>query len=215
MGALKEKLEEFESQIKGITNEEGLQNKFEELAKELINNFCIKCGEKKYFFAEIEFYYYDKVNFNKEWNWETYPRNDKDAGDLFFHYSGVDICFDSHFKDGRFGGILIRSLYDKDINKYITGPTVCANELLNSCSKFKKMPEIEYEINECVVKHTNRYGIQQYGNEELCFYDSRLLEKCTNKFEKAKWDYDKNNNGRNPHLTDFPRTYSRFKKQNK
>lgn len=211
MKKLIEVLKEFESQIKGITNEEDIQNKFEELAKELINHFYIKCGEKKYCFAEIEFYYYDKDNFNKKWNWETYPRNDKDAGDLFFHYSGVDICFDSHFNDGRFGGILIRSLYYKD--KYITGPTVCANELLNSCSKFKKMPEIEYEknINECVVNHTNRYGIQQYGNEELCFYDSRLLEKCTNKFENAKWDYDKKKNGENPKLTSYTRTYNRFK----
>ena len=39
-------LKEFESQIKGITNEEDIQNKFEELAKELINHFYIKCGEK-------------------------------------------------------------------------------------------------------------------------------------------------------------------------
>ena len=211
MGTLKEKLEEFEKQIVGIANDDDLQKKFEELAKELINNFYIKCDKKEYFFAEIEFYYYDKVNFNKEWNWETYPRNDKDAGDLFFHYSGVDICFDSHFKDGRFGGILIRSLYDKDINRYITGPTVCSNEILNSCSK--SLPEIKYkeEVFQCDVEPIKRYGIQQYGNEELCFYDSRLLNRCYNKFEKVKWDFDKKNKGENPKLTDYPRTYSRFK----
>ena len=48
METLKEKLEEFEKQIKGITNEDNLQKKFETLAKELINNFYIKCDTKNY-----------------------------------------------------------------------------------------------------------------------------------------------------------------------
>ena len=140
---------------------------------------------------------------------------------MFFHYSGCDICFnsviDEEKNDVRFGGILIRSLYDKNIDKYITGPTVCSNEILNSCSKSKKMPEIEYEANvfKCEVIPIKRYGIQQYGKEELGFFDSRLLNRTYNKFEKIKWDFDKKNNGKNPKLTDYPRAYSRFNESNK
>ena len=194
-------------------NGETVQETFSEIAKNLFNNFCIKCGEKTFYFAEIEFYYYDKDTHNQKWNRETYPRTKKDAGDLFFHYSGCDICFDSDFEKGRFGGILIRSLYDKKEDKYITGPTVCANEILNSCSKSKEWPKIEYSehIHNYDIKQIKRYGIPQFGNEQLCFYDSELRNKCSNKFEKAKWDFDKNNDGKNPKLMDFTRSYNRFK----
>ena len=202
-------------------NGKTIEEKFETIAKGLINNFYINCDNKDYYFAEIEFYYYDKVNFNEKWNRETYPRTDKEAGDLFFHYSGCDICFKSvineEINDVKFGGILIRSLYDKVIDKYITGPTVCANEILNSCSKSRRMPDIKYkeQVYNCEVKSIERYGITQYENEELCFYDSRLPNRCSNKFENIKWDFDKKNDGKNPKLTDYTRTYSRFNKSNK
>lgn len=84
----------------------GFQDKCKEIAKKLLENYCIEYGEKKYYyFAEIEFYYYDKERWNDEWNEKTYPRDKKDAGDFFFHYSGVDICFNSKFEEGKFGGI--------------------------------------------------------------------------------------------------------------
>lgn len=193
-------------------NGKSIEKKFEEIAKNLIRNFYIQCGEKNYCFAEIEFYYYDSVNYNQEWNRETYPRKDKKAGDLFFHYSGCDICFDSDFEEGKgkFGGILIRSLYDKTENRYITGPTVCANEILNCCSKSKTWPSIHHKngINECEIPNP----IKRYGIEDvlLCYYDKRILQNCTNKFENAKWDFDKKNDGKSPKLTDFTRSYSRF-----
>ena len=201
--ALQEPLEE--------NNGKSIEEKFEVIAKNLIHNFYIKCGRKNYFFAEIEFYYYDRDNFNQEWNRETYPRTDKKAGDLFFHYSGCDICFDSDFEKGKFGGILIRSLYDKTENRYITGPTVCANEILNCCSTLRLWPIIHPAegINECEIPNP----IKRYGIEDvlLCYYDKRLLNKCTNKFKKAKWDFDKKNDGKSPKLTDFTRSYNRFK----
>ncbi len=80
-----------------------IQNRCFQIAKTLFENYCIVCGDKVYRFAEIEFYYYKKEesgnnNFDKDWNKETYPRN-KDAGSFFFHYSGVDICFQCHYDD--------------------------------------------------------------------------------------------------------------------
>ncbi len=204
--ALQEPLEE----INGKTIEE----KFEVIAKNLIHNFFIQCGEKNYYFAEIEFYYYDKNNYNQKWNWETYPRTNKEAGDLFFHYSGVDICFDSSFDEGKFGGILIRSLYDVTEKKYITGPTICANEILNSCSKSKIWPIIikKEDVCQCEIPDPiKRYGIE---DECLCFYNKKLLDKCTAKeshYEKfVTWDFDKKNNGQHPQIVERPRYYRRF-----
>ena len=119
-----------------------IQTVFEDIAEKLMKKFCLQCDEKKYYFAEVEFYYYDKECFNEEWNWVTYPRTNKKAGDLFFHYSGFDICFDSRFDDGKFGGILIRSLKEEN-DTYITGPSVCLLEVLNTCSESGKLPIIK------------------------------------------------------------------------
>jgi len=190
--------------FEGLTNEnkKEFQNKCSEIAENLFNNFCIQCGEngeeKYYKFAEIEFYYYNKENLNQKWNEKTYPRTNKDAGDLFFHYSGVDICFDSKFDNGIFGGILIRSLKDNQ-GKYITGPSVCMLEILNACSKSERMPKLVSPKKEkCEIGGPiERYGIEQKDDLPLCFYDKNLFEKYTSKdnyketFENATWDYAK------------------------
>ena len=140
------------------------------IAEELFSNYCVKCGNKYFRFAEIEFYYYKKEksganNFDAAWNKETYPRN-ADAGDFFFHYSGVDICFQSRFDDsksekgnedlGEFGGILIRSLLDGD--KILAGPLFCANAMLNVCKEH--MPELVQAVPKTyVLEKTTRCGI--------------------------------------------------------
>ena len=50
-----------------------------------------------------------------KWQEVTYPRNDYQGGQLFYHLSGIDICFDSHYKnnEAKFGGILIRAIKDE------------------------------------------------------------------------------------------------------
>jgi hypothetical protein len=168
---------------------------FELLANKLIRNYCIKCGDTEYRFAEIEFYYYkdDNNSLNNEWNQKTYPRN-ANAGNLFFHYSGVDICFESNINDGYFGGILIRSLLDDKRKRYITGPLLCANEILNSCSSKKVWPKIEPTSKlKCEIGVTKRYGITYSSNntfdDKLCYFEKRLKETLKNTFEDVMWDY--------------------------
>ena len=162
----------------------GIQNRCFIIAKTLFENYSIVCGDKVYRFAEIEFYYYkkeesDKNNFDKDWNRETYPRN-KDAGDLFFHYSGVDICFQCHYDDidknneyGEFGGILIRSL--RDGTKIFAGPLFCANLMLNACKEH--MPTLQKgDCQQCTLVSATRFGISSDKNQEkdkelfLCYY---------------------------------------------
>lgn len=198
----------------------GFQDKCKEIAKKLLENYCIEYGEKKYYyFAEIEFYYYDKERWNDEWNEKTYPRDKKDAGDFFFHYSGVDICFNSKFEEGKFGGILIRSLKDKNGN-FITGPSVCMLEILNTCFEQKTNPILVKRKNEgCSFSEQPiaRYGITYKDKQEdkkLCFYDERLKEKLTNEFENATWDYSKKKNGEVKGIKKITRYYKkRFETQ--
>lgn len=167
---------------------------FKEIANELIRNYVIECGNERYRMAEIEFYYYDCVHLNSEWNEKTYPRTDKEAGTLFFHYSGFDICFPSSYKKGIFGGILIRSLWRESDKQYITGPLLCANEILNSCSAFEKWPNIIHsEKWDCTILSCKRFGIE-YTNDlhykdSLCFYDKNIITHNKNRFSNASWDY--------------------------
>lgn len=100
----------------------GLEEKFDEIAKILLTKTKIVKGEKnsenykEYYITDIEFYLYCDGHEDII----TYPRS-CEAGDWFFHDSGVDISFGSNssFKDGKakipdnnsfFGGILLRGI---------------------------------------------------------------------------------------------------------
>lgn len=127
------------------------QNTCSNIARDLFNKYCIKCGNRTFYFAEVEFYYFDQTRFNKDWNNVTYERKEA-AGKLFYHLSGVDICFKSDLKKdknkqkiGYGGGILIRSLWEKTGNdkRIVTvGPLTCVNKILNAC-KGDNMPKFE------------------------------------------------------------------------
>lgn len=175
---------------------DGFKKKCETIAKSLFCNYCINCDGIKFFFAEVEFYYWHKKNWNEKWNRVTYPRICA-AGTLFYHLSGIDICFNSYYneeeldKDAMFGGILIRSIRDEE-NNIIAGPWNCMLKLLNAC-RGGNMPKIEASKEPCndenVIKGTYRSLGKEDQIEEieiaekesltLCFYDSSI--------HKDKW----------------------------
>ena len=163
-------------------DENGFINKCSDIAEKLLNNYCILCGEKKYHFAEVEFYYFDQNRFNGKWNEITYERNGH-ACELFYHLSGVDICFDGYLKKnkgkdkektGYGGGILIRSIWIKENNERIItiGPLTCVNKMLNAC-KNGEMPKLsrlhESEQDNFIPSETYRY----LGNKDF----KAILEK--------------------------------------
>ena len=168
----------------GISNYESFKAKCRDIASKLFNNYGIKCNNKNFRLAEIEFYYYDseqylKDRINLKWQKVTYPRNDYKGGELFYHLSGIDICFDSQYngKSGKFGGILIRSI--KDGNMIIAGPLNCKDEILNTC-KNGKMPKLKKvsEKQEIELEQTYR-SLGKTGtdiHDGLCFFD-RILVK--------------------------------------
>ena len=179
-----------------------INGKVEEIAKELFCNYYIDCNGKKFYFAEIEFYYwqsdeFDK-GFNQEWNRVTYPRNKK-AGQLLFHLSGVDICFKSSYKEenleepAKFGGILIRSIKKDENNEVIAGPWNCMLKILNECDG-KTMPQIKklkesLDIEENIKSTYRALGKDDIDKEKvnplkLCFYDSSIPQKdWSNKYK--------------------------------
>ena len=163
-----EKLNEI-SQLK----ERGdIQAYFDDLADYLFHHVAIKAGDDTFTFIEVEFYYYQKGKDGKKGIFEgerifncTYPRTRK-AGQFFWHYSGLDICFESsdEEKEEHFGGILIRSLMKKGKeekkDEVIAGPMRCSNELMNS-SKNELPSLIDYEANsDKKLASTLRYGIK-------------------------------------------------------
>ena len=174
---------------------------FKRIAAELINNYCINCNGKEFYLAEIEFYYYqDNSNgiMNKPWNMVTYARTGKKVGELFYHLSGVDICFDSYYENGsaQFGGILIRSVIDEG-NKLITGPLNCKNLLLNACNDhMPKLERIKKRIGpkDCCLSTRRLLGKKDMENKidypfNLCFYDGNIKDWNTDN----DW-YDKKTN---------------------
>lgn len=182
---------------------------FKRIAEDLINNYCINCDGKEFYLAEIEFYYYQD-NMKEPWNMVTYARTGKNAGELFFHLSGVDICFDSSYENGsaHFGGILIRSVIDEE-KKLVTGPLNCKDLFLNTCSN--RMPILERikkrigHKNHCLStrrllgKKDMAENIDDSFN--LCFYDGNIkdwntinerYDKKTNLIKRFQKKYDIN-----------------------
>ena len=207
---MKELKEILTNPLSGLDKDDldGVKERFHKRAKTLFENYGLKCGDKIFRFAELEFYYYKNDesgdnNWDATWNRETYPRN-KDAGELFFHYSGVDICFQCHFNEkekdneyGEFGGILIRSLLDDD--KIIAGPLFCVNTMLNECKG--QMPElVSVPSQTFTFETTTRCGIksdlkQEKGKElYLCYYTTSVNNKnlqWDKASERIAWDKSK------------------------
>jgi hypothetical protein len=139
------------------------QKLFDSIAKYVLSNLVIKVGNTTYIPVEIELYYRNSKVDKKESFKRTYNR-DCQAGELFLHYSGLDICFVSDKNTKCCGGILIRSLIKptQQEQKVIPGPLRCANELLNNCFKQKTLPKISVEKNDIKkgIYKTIRQGIE-------------------------------------------------------
>lgn len=211
----------MENPFEGLTKDE-FQDKCSEIAQELFCNHCINCNGKKFYFAEIEFYYWDKDNWNEKWNRATYPRK-AEATDLFFHLSGVDICFKSFYDEeklddeAKFGGILIRAIRDEE-DKITTGPWNCMLKMLNEC-KGGQMPQIN-DLKTACNKENIKKTYRSLGEKDteaekeiamnkehplnLCFYDNRYLNIANrDNFKTKKIALNKNSGKLNPSTSSY------------
>ena len=158
---------------------------FDDLAKALMSKYVIKKGNVIYEFAEIEFYLFHNGQ-NEHIDTSVYPRECK-AGTLFYHYSGVDIAFETCINESNvtFGGILIRSLVKKNDPKtdgeIIAGPLRCKDELLNGegpieITALQTPIDIDSELWKC-----RRQGVSRGGKQE------KLYRYYRNR-DKGDWD---------------------------
>ena len=173
----------FKNPFEGLSNYESIQDKCAEIARELFSNYHLACGNETFRFAEIEFYYYDRAMYLKDknlnkWQEVTYPRDNYQGGQLFYHLSGIDICFDSHYKnnEGKFGGILIRAIKDNS-GLIIAGPLNCKDEILNAC-KNGEMPKLIEVSGKQEIEPAQTYrSLGKTGTDThdgLCFYDASI-----------------------------------------
>lgn len=117
---------------------------FSKIAELLLINFAIVKGTDKSEIVEIEFYLFTPSHPDVI----TYPRI-TEAGQWFFHQSGVDITFKSDGK--RYGGILIRGIKQiESIGKRrpILGPLKCMDALWDKFDAFnpqgQDIPHLEF-----------------------------------------------------------------------
>ncbi len=180
-------------------NVESINNAFFEKAQELMRNYCIASGDEIFYLAEVEFYYFEKDKWCDDWNHVTYARDGYGAGALFYHLSGIDICFESDCVKGVFGGILIRSILNKNESNIITGPLKCKDVILNAC-KNGNMPSIK-PLDKPVdfdVKPACRFlGKTETKKEKglgykLCFYINRPID-CWKHITEKKYKIVSNN----------------------
>lgn len=149
--------------IPRILSTPNIENELERIARVLMNEFYIYNGTYKYRPVEIEFYIYHKDLHADE---HVYKRDKKGAGDLFYHYSGFDICFESSFYEGFFGGILIRAIERVEDNTFWGGPLVCKNEVLNTAKEKCKL--IDADKKEYIsLPSTERKGIKKSNEMDL------------------------------------------------
>ena len=159
--------------LKSLKKIEDFQKYFDELAKYIFGHVGIVIGDSsskqiKYYLEEIEFYYNNSIIEEEEITYTSKDKKEKkekkekknyfsctykrkrDAEQLFWHYSGVDICFQSD--DKCYGGILIRSLTKeytnqdgKLVRELIAGPLRCANDIINQCieNKINTIPRVD------------------------------------------------------------------------
>ena len=168
---------DFENSLKGnVLNNyasiEDFQVYYDDIAKYIFGNVAVVISEGNnrtiYYLDEIEFYYnnlsQEKIdsakgvkgkNITEEekryiYHFSCTYKRDKEANQLFWHYSGVDICFQSFMDRNCYGGILIRSLTKEYIDnkgevvrELIAGPLRCSNELMNQSILLNCVPHIE------------------------------------------------------------------------
>ena len=172
----------------------------ESIAEGIICHSYIDNGsDTKYIPIEIEFYYHSpRLPFKQDENYEkdhiTYPRDIKESGKLLYHYSGIDICFqskNSESEGSEFGGILIRSLLKiKDNNEEIIyGPLCCKDVLLNEANK---LPSLEYPADNCNeynLTASKRVGISNENTDLNLRYYAKEYETKEKASVSKRWAY--------------------------
>lgn len=181
-------LNELEQALKNITIVGGCVN-FREIGKALLCDCVIVKGRTEYRIREIEFYLF-RPDYQ---DYVAYPRT-CNAGDWFFHNSGVDIAFQSKSstpkadpKTDCFGGVLIRTvecIKGKNEKRLFDGPIKVVNELFDQFSAIepsRDAPRLEFRMN--CFPDEDRIPESRYNIPALSELDQRFIKRFVGNYE--------------------------------
>lgn len=193
--------------LEGVTDYE---EAFKKIADALLNRFAIRKGDNYYRFVEIEFYHSktdeDTYRENNVERTLTYKRK-ANAGEWFFHPSGVDITFAS---DGNcnYGGILIRSIVMN--SNFFCGPYRVEDELFGKFNAFESPNDFPQIVAHHFSKENfnviTRWGIkpEKFPNDFKKLYgyclpntfwtweSMKYSTEGRKQYQAYPWDYKKN-----------------------
>lgn len=162
--------------------EDKIDEDFQRIANDLLNEWVLKVEDSLYRITEIEFYYKDDC---KEHD-DSYIHGhllQRQIGKWYFHGSGIDITFGN---DGAYGGILIRAISNIQSKEYIYGPLVCVQELFknfptifNREINFGLIPAEENLFEKEKLIRAPRVGLNPQKDPEMCgrFYRFLVMPK--------------------------------------
>ena len=146
-----------------------IDQSFDAIAKELINEHVLIVNDQEFHFTEIEFYYF---NIGHE---DIYThRHLRRAGEWRIHNQGLDITLEGN--NEKDGGILIRGL--EQYGKYINGPIKALGVLFESMGSVVNTSSIVLSkrnpVNNQIIK-TFRHIPNKIQNKDFHFKKYRYL----------------------------------------
>ncbi|MGE0018967.1 MAG: hypothetical protein AB7S72_04825 [Draconibacterium sp.] len=170
--------------------EDKIEESFDRIANELMNNWLLKIGSKIFRIAEIEFYYKSESH-NDPYTHEHVLQKEKEK--WYFHGSGIDITFGAN---ETFGGILIRAIRNIKDGNYIYGPLNCVTEIFNTIGNIHDIEksfgliasrENNIEIEPEIPIAAPRVGLNPLKDKTYseCYYRFLIMPKCKHA-EKTK-----------------------------
>lgn len=147
------------STLKESTN---LEHEFAQLAKKILLENSLVVGKKEYHLLEIEFYFFHKTIYPDPYSHaKQYPNSvqlkQSVTGSWYFHRftgmkkyhhtrRGLDLTFGDG-EQGKFGGILIRSIKTLNEDQIISGPSRVVGEIINQINNNKELERIAFDTN--------------------------------------------------------------------
>lgn len=108
-----------------------IEEKFNSIAKKIMNEYQLVIGHCNYRLTEIEFYYHSEIHKHSD---ENCHKDDKQLNfnKWYFHGSGLDLAFGDKEKNIYFG-ILIRGIKNitADTDHYVSGPLNVVQEIFD------------------------------------------------------------------------------------
>lgn len=152
-----------------------------QIAESLLMKYVLVCNEKEYRLGEIEFYIKSDSHDDKYTHGD---KNQKMSGKWYFHrypngsyksgtYKGMDLTLGD--PDTCFG-ILIRSLYDKDLDQMTEGPCKVVNLILEANGNHDVNGYMENRSDPLSVRSTNNIHLKRVNGlaEEQIFTGPRI-----------------------------------------